>query len=66
MTTSVTETLIREHCDKCGVPAKVRMKLDCGELVFCGHHYHELKDKLKDRVQSVEHCELARVQKARL
>jgi hypothetical protein len=37
-----------EVCDRCGVPAKVRVVLDNdGELYFCSHHVHEYHDALQ-------------------
>lgn len=30
-----------DRCDRCGAGAKVRVVLDNGELLFCGHHATE-------------------------
>jgi hypothetical protein len=27
-----------DRCDRCGAPARVRVVLSGGDLVFCGHH----------------------------
>lgn len=35
-----------DRCDKCGAAAMVRATLLNGELLFCGHHGREVKDKL--------------------
>jgi hypothetical protein len=36
------------YCDRCGAQAKNRFILDSGDLVFCGHHTNEYKDKLEE------------------
>jgi hypothetical protein len=37
-----------EVCDRCGAPAKVRVVLDNGGvLYFCGHHAREYRDALQ-------------------
>jgi ribosomal protein L37E len=41
------EFLPAERCDRCGARAcYAATKAGCSELLFCGHHYREHKDKL--------------------
>ena len=30
---------LSHRCDRCGAQAFVRVTLNAGELLFCGHHY---------------------------
>lgn len=56
MTTTTTETVladvavpltILDRCDRCASQAYVRATLPAGgELLFCGHHAHELRTSL--------------------
>lgn len=36
-----------ERCDICGAQAFVRVELENGDLLFCGHHGKVNKDKLE-------------------
>ena len=38
--TPATEATLTAHdrCDRCGAQAYVRVGLEAGELLFCGHH----------------------------
>ncbi|BDZ43348.1 hypothetical protein GCM10025865_26470 [Paraoerskovia sediminicola] len=39
MTATTTEPLTAlDRCDRCGAQAYVRVVLEHGELLFCGHH----------------------------
>lgn len=35
-----------DRCDRCGARAVHRVEFAAGELLFCGHHYAEHKDRL--------------------
>ena len=44
-----------DRCDRCGAQAYVRVTLDTGgELMFCGHHYAELRPALEARSASIQ------------
>lgn len=43
--TSTLSTL--DRCDICGAQAYVIVKLESGELLFCGHHGKVNKEKLE-------------------
>ena len=48
-TTAVEETVsltTADRCDICGAQAFIRVVLATGDLVFCGHHGTENKEKL--------------------
>ncbi|MEY3406187.1 MAG: hypothetical protein RLZZ556_259 [Actinomycetota bacterium] len=48
-TTPVEETVsltAADRCDLCGAQAFIRVVLATGDLVFCGHHGAENKEKL--------------------
>lgn len=36
-----------DRCDSCGAQAYVRVRLQSGELFFCGHHASEVKAALE-------------------
>jgi len=36
-----------DRCDSCGAQAYVRVRLQSGELYFCGHHASEVKAALE-------------------
>lgn len=40
----------QDTCDSCGAQAYVRVTLEFGELLFCGHHASKHRDSLGDRV----------------
>lgn len=47
-TTDVTfELTALDRCDSCGAQAYVRVRLQTGELYFCGHHANEAKPRLE-------------------
>ncbi len=37
-----------DRCDRCGAQAYVRVVLETGELLFCGHHAKAYEDKLRE------------------
>lgn len=46
-----TSTFIAaDRCDRCGAPARVRVLLATGELVFCGHHAKAFEPALRPAV----------------
>lgn len=36
-----------DRCDACGAQAYVRVELESGEFLFCGHHAAKHADKLR-------------------
>ncbi|MEY4312974.1 MAG: hypothetical protein RLZZ319_483 [Actinomycetota bacterium] len=47
-TSEVTfELTALDRCDSCGAQAYVRVRLQSGELFFCGHHATEAKPRLE-------------------
>jgi hypothetical protein len=46
-TQAVKALTAADRCDVCGAQAFIRVVLASGDLVFCGHHGQENKDKLK-------------------
>lgn len=47
-TSEVTfELTALDRCDSCGAQAYVRVRLQSGELFFCGHHAAEAKPRLE-------------------
>jgi len=45
---------MNNYCDRCGAAGKVTVILPNGlDLVFCGHHSHEFKDKILDIASEV-------------
>lgn len=49
-TTAVPELSALDRCDSCGAQAYVRVRLQSGELFFCGHHASEVKSALEPTV----------------
>jgi len=45
-TATAPELSSLDRCDSCGVQAYVRVRLQSGELFFCGHHASEVKPAL--------------------
>lgn len=51
MTATATETrelLATDRCDACGAQAYVRVTLNSGELLFCGHHARANESALRE------------------
>jgi hypothetical protein len=46
-TTSLPQLSSLDRCDSCGAQAYVRVRLQSGELYFCGHHASEVKAALE-------------------
>lgn len=46
-TTELPALTAADRCDICGAQAFIRVVLESGDLVFCGHHGSANKDKLK-------------------
>lgn len=46
-TTEFPALTAADRCDICGAQAFIRVVLENGDLVFCGHHGTANKDKLK-------------------
>jgi hypothetical protein len=46
-TSSVPTLTASDRCDICGAQAFIRVKLENGELMFCGHHGNANKEKLQ-------------------
>jgi hypothetical protein len=46
-TTELPALTAADRCDICGAQAFIRVVLESGDLVFCGHHGTANKDKLK-------------------
>ncbi len=46
-TTTAPELSALDRCDSCGAQAYVRVRLQSGELFFCGHHASEVKAALE-------------------
>lgn len=45
---SESKLTAEDRCDRCGAQAYVSTILEAGgELLFCGHHWHEHGDKVK-------------------
>ena len=42
-TATAPELSSLDRCDSCGAQAYVRVRLQSGELFFCGHHASEVK-----------------------
>lgn len=40
-----------DRCDRCGAQAKSRVRLQNGELLFCGHHFREHAEALANAVK---------------
>jgi hypothetical protein len=45
-TATAPELSSLDRCDSCGAQAYVRVRLQSGELFFCGHHASEVKSVL--------------------
>ncbi|PTW91677.1 hypothetical protein C8A06_1410 [Microbacteriaceae bacterium MWH-Ta3] len=45
-TAVVPQLTALDRCDSCGAQAYVRVTLKHGELMFCGHHADEVRDRL--------------------
>lgn len=45
-TATAPELSSLDRCDSCGAQAYVRVRLQSGELFFCGHHASEVKPAL--------------------
>ena len=45
-TATAPELSSLDRCDSCGAQAYVRVRLQSGELFFCGHHASEVKAAL--------------------
>jgi hypothetical protein len=43
-----------DRCDRCTAAAMVRVTLQKGELLFCGHHAKEFAPKIKEIAVSIE------------
>jgi hypothetical protein len=41
---------VGDVCDSCGAQAYVRVTLEFGELLFCGHHASKHRESLGDKV----------------
>jgi len=48
--TTISSLTAQDTCDSCGAQAYVRVTLEFGELLFCGHHASKHRDSLGDRV----------------
>ena len=46
-TATAPELTALDRCDSCGAQAYVRVRLQSGELSFCGHHASEVKPALE-------------------
>ncbi len=46
METVERQLKIADRCDRCGAQAFVLVKGMSGELMFCGHHYHQNQEAL--------------------
>ncbi|ROS73000.1 hypothetical protein [Cellulomonas sp. PhB143] len=61
MTATTTEPLTAaDRCDRCGAQAYVRVVLEHGELLFCGHHarahaaaYEDLATHVQDETDKL-------------
>jgi hypothetical protein len=43
-----------DRCDRCGAQAYVRVAMSSGsELLFCGHHWHQNEDRLREVSASI-------------
>lgn len=45
-TATAPELSALDRCDSCGAQAYVRVRLQSGELFFCGHHAGQVKPAL--------------------
>lgn len=45
-TAAASQLTALDRCDSCGAQAYVRVTLKHGELMFCGHHADEVRDRL--------------------
>jgi hypothetical protein len=43
-----------DRCDSCGAQAYVRVNLESGELLFCGHHFKKNEDTLVLKAVSID------------
>lgn len=50
-TATAPELTALDRCDACGAQAYVRVRLQSGELFFCGHHASEVKAALEPTAQ---------------
>jgi hypothetical protein len=41
---------VGDVCDSCGAQAYVRVTLEFGELLFCGHHATKHRESLADKI----------------
>ena len=48
-TVTAPELSALDRCDSCGAQAYVRVRLQSGELFFCGHHASEVKPALEPK-----------------
>lgn len=39
---------IADRCDRCGAQAYVRATTIAGDLLWCGHHFHEYEPRLRE------------------
>ena len=46
-TATAAELSSLDRCDSCGAQAYVRVRIQSGELFFCGHHANEVKAALE-------------------
>lgn len=54
VTTEVNRQLTaQDRCDACSAAAQVIVTFINGELMFCGHHAKDKKDKIADKAISV-------------
>lgn len=52
----------QDRCDRCGSQAYVHVVLPSGnDLMFCGHHWTENKDKIVEFQDVLVHSELGRL-----
>lgn len=42
-----------DRCDACGARAYVRVELESGSLLFCGHHANQHLDKLSSTAKHI-------------
>ena len=57
MTTTIAASpfTAADRCDRCGAQAYVRATLESGlDLLFCGHHWHENEERLREIGASIE------------
>ncbi|MGO1458721.1 MAG: DUF7455 domain-containing protein [Flaviflexus sp.] len=56
MSTSVVEPMqltAIDRCDACGARAYVRVELESGSLLFCGHHANQHLEKIAPTAKNV-------------